>query len=159
MKFVLTLALAALVLGAGSAAAQSYYQKESSLYLELFGSGGELSANYEKLIDQKISIRVGAGLTGVAFRQGFVVPFGVSYLKGANQNYLEVGVGGAYVDIDDNGTDSAYLDVAEDQVVATFMLGYRYLGDYGYTYRLGFTPALTKDGFQPMGGAIFGWTF
>lgn len=159
MKILLPVTLLALLLSAGAAAAKSYYQKESSLYLEMFGTGGELSANFEKLIEEKISIRVGAGLTGVAFRPGLVVPFGVSYLKGANQNYLEMGVGGAYVDIDEDDTDSAYLDVAEDQVVGNLMVGYRYLGDYGFTYRLAFTPAFTKDGFKPMGGAIFGWSF
>jgi hypothetical protein len=159
MKTGQTLVLLAFLLAATSASAQSFYHKENSLYLELFGSGGELSGNYEKIIDQKVSVRVGAGLTGVAFRKGFVVPFGISYLKGANQNYLEVGVGGAYVDIDDKETESTYLNVAEDQVVGTALIGYRYLGDYGYTFRLAFTPALTKDGFEPMGGAIFGWAF
>lgn len=159
MKFRQAVLLLVLLACAGTASAQSFYHKENSLYLELFGSGGELSGNYEKIIEQKVSVRVGAGLTGVAFRKGFVVPFGISYLKGANQNYLEIGVGGAYVDIDDKETESTYLNVAEDQVVGTALIGYRYLGDYGYTFRLAFTPALTKDGFEPMGGAIFGWAF
>lgn len=159
MKLRQAVLILVLVATAGTASAQSFYHKENSLYLELFGNGGELSGNYEKIIDQKVSVRVGAGLTGVAFRKGFVVPFGISYLKGANQNYLEIGVGGAYVDIDDKETESTYLNVAEDQVVGTALIGYRYLGDYGYTFRLAFTPAVTKDGFEPMGGAIFGWAF
>jgi len=154
------IALAAIItLGAASAQAQSYYHKENSLFLELFGSGGELSVNYEKIINQKISFRVGFGLTGIAFREGLAVPFGVSYLAGSNQNYLEFGLGGSYLDIDENKTDSTYLDISESQVVGTALLGYRYLGDYGYTFRLAFTPAVTKDGFEPMGGAIFGWAF
>jgi hypothetical protein len=88
-----------------------------------------------------------------------VVPFGVSTLMGSDRNYLELGVGGAYIDFDENDGDSAFLDVTEDQVAVTGLVGYRFIGDYGFSYRLGFTPAWTKDGFQAMGGAAFGYSF
>lgn len=159
MKRLYILSFLAVLFFAGTASAQSYYDREHGLYLEIFGTGGELSANYEKIINNRIAVRVGAGLTGVAFRKGFAVPFSVSTLLGADQNYLEVGIGGSYLDFDDNGTDDTYLDIAEDQVVANAILGYRYLGDYGFTFRLAFTPAVTKDGFEPMGGAMFGKTW
>ena len=61
---LLTLAMTCLL--AGWAAAQSYYQKEGSLYAEIFGNGGELSANFEKFLGRTASIKIGAGLTGVA---------------------------------------------------------------------------------------------
>jgi hypothetical protein len=154
-----TCALVLLACAAGTASAQSYYAKESSLYAEFFGNGGELSANFEKLIDERISIRVGVGLTGVSFRKGYVTPFGVSWLLGSDRNFLEVGVGGAYVNFDADGTDDTWLDVQENQVVGTGLVGYRFLGHYGFTYRLAFTPAYTKDGFQAMGGAAFGYAF
>jgi hypothetical protein len=41
----------------------------------------------------------------------------------------------------------------------TTTAGYCFIGDYGLTYRLAFTPAFTKDGFKPMGGAAFGKSF
>ncbi|HPF70147.1 MAG TPA: hypothetical protein PLQ13_05700 [Candidatus Krumholzibacteria bacterium] len=152
----------ALALAAGAAAparAQSYYQKESTLYAEFFGWGGEASANFEKLIDGKIGVRAGIGFTGVVFAKGLVVPFGVSTLLGKGRNHLELGVGGAYIDIDENDLEDRFLDVQEDQVAVTALVGYRFIGDYGFSYRLGFTPAWTKDGFQPMGGAAFGYSF
>ena len=158
-KLTLTLVLLLLAGAVGQAHAQKYYAKETALYMELFGNGGELSANFEKFIGETISLRVGGGLTGVTFRKGYVIPFGMSLMFGGRQNKLELGVGGSWIDIDDNGTDRTYLNVEEDQVVATGIFGYRFLGDYGFTYRLAFTPAYTKDGFQAMGGAAFGYAF
>ena len=160
MKTLAILCTICVILGLGAAAhAQRYYAKETALYAEFYGSGGELSANFEKLVGEKVSIRVGAGLTGVTFRQGYVIPFGVSFLLGKDRNFLEIGGGGAWVDIDENGTEKTYLNLDEDQVVVTGMFGYRFIGHYGFTYRLAFTPAYTKDGFEPMGGAAFGYAF
>ncbi len=157
-KIIIVLAMI-LVMSSGSALAQSYYQRDHGLFLEMFGTGGELSANYEKIINNRISVRVGAGLTGVAFRKGFAVPFSVSTLLGSDQNFLELGIGGSYLGIDKDSTDDTYLDISEDQLVGNAIFGYRYLGDYGFTFRLAFTPAYTKDGFEPMGGAMFGRTW
>ncbi len=159
MKSIMTLLIITVLLSTGSALAQSYYHRDHGLYLEIMGTGGELSANYEKIINNRISVRVGAGLTGVAFRKGYAIPFSVSTLLGANQNYLELGVGGSYIGIDADSTDDTYLDILENQLVGNAIVGYRYLGDYGFTFRLAFTPAYTKDGFQPMGGAMFGKTW
>jgi len=144
---------------AGPATAQQYYAKETSLYVEFFGTGGEVSANFEKIIGEKVAIRVGIGATGVVYRQGVVVPFGVSWLLGSDRNFLEIGVGGSYVDIDETGTEDTYLDLQESQVVGNGLFGYRFIGHYGFTYRVAFTPAWTRDGFQPMGGAAFGYSF
>jgi hypothetical protein len=158
-KFILLLTLLIIVTGATQASAQSYYRKQTSLYLEIFGNGGELSANIEKLLGETISLHVGGGLTGVVYRKGFVVPFGGSLMFGGRQNKLEFGVGGAWVDIDDNGTEDTFLDVTEDQWVANGIAGFRFLGDYGFTFRLAYTPAYTQDGLQHMGGAILGKSF
>jgi len=159
MKRLMFLLILTAILSAGAAHAQSYYDRDHGMYLEIFGTGGELSANYEKIINNRIAVRVGVGLTGVVFRTGYAVPFSVSALLGANQNYLEIGIGGSYVGIDEDGTEDTYLNLMESQVVGNGILGYRYLGDYGFTFRLAFTPAYTKDGFEPMGGAMFGKTW
>jgi hypothetical protein len=158
-KSILILLGTCLLLGMGTAHAQSYYQKEGSLYAEIFGNGGEISANFEKFLGRTASIKVGAGLTGVAYRKGYVIPFGLSFFFGGSRNKIEIGGGGAWVDFDQNGTDRVIYDLKEDQVVANGVIGYRFIGDYGFTYRLAFTPVYTKDGFQPMGGAIFGYAF
>jgi len=158
-KTVILLALLAAVLGAGRADAQMYYTKEFSLYAEFFGSGGEASLNFEKLMGETVGLRVGGGLTGVVFRKGFVVPVTLSLMFGGRQSKLELGGGGAWVDIDDNGTDDTFLDVAEDQLVATGIAGYRFLGDFGFTFRLAYTPAYTRDGLEHMGGVMFGYAF
>ncbi len=147
------------MLVSSTASAQSYYHRENGVYLELFGTGGEASINYEKIINNAISVRVGMGATGAVFEKGFAAPFSVSYLLGDNQNYLELGVGGSYFNISDDISEDTFLDITESQVVGNGIIGYRYLGDYGYTFRLAFTPAVTKDGFVAMGGAMIGLTF
>ncbi|MCB1183668.1 hypothetical protein KDM41_09540 [bacterium] len=146
---------------AGDACAQSYYQKETTLAAELFGTGGELSLQFEKILGEKFMFRTGIGLTGVAFRKGYTVPFGVSALLGKGRNFIEIGGGGTWIDFDNNGdpADEVIFDLKEDQVVGHGVVGYRFIGDYGFTYRLAFTPAFTKEGFKPMGGAVFGYSF
>jgi len=105
------------MLAVTSAEAQSYYRKETSLYLELFGTGGELSANFEKIVGSHFTFRTGIGFTGVVFRKGYVVPFGVSLLIGGGQNMLELGVGGTWIDFDDNGDGDVIFDLTEDQLI------------------------------------------
>jgi hypothetical protein len=156
---ILLMVTASLLLAATCANAQSYYQKEGSIYAEIAGNGGELSINFEKFVGRAASFKVGAGMTGVVFRKGYVIPFGVSFFMGGSRNKLEIGVGGAWVDFDDNGTDDVIYDLTEDQVVANGVFGYRFIGDYGFTFRLAFTPVYTKDEFKPMGGAILGYAF
>ena len=158
-KIVAAALLSCVLLSAVSASAQSYYQKEASLYAEIFGTGGEISANFEKIIGGKFTFRTGVGLTGISFRKGYTVPFGMSVLLGKDRNFIELGGGGTWMDFDDNGTDDVLFDLKEDQVVGHAIAGYRFIGDYGLTYRLAFTPAFTKDGFKPMGGAAFGYSF
>jgi hypothetical protein len=158
-KSVILLTITCLFLGANVAHAQSYYQKEASLYAEIFGNGGELSANFEKFVGRTASFKVGAGLTGIAYRKGYVIPFGMSLFFGGRRDKIEIGVGGAWVDFDNNGTDEVIYDLKEDQVVGNGVIGYRFIGDYGFTFRLAFTPVYTKDGFQSMGGAMMGYAF
>ncbi len=158
-KTAIALTLICVLLGAATAGAQSYYQKETSLYLELFGTGGELSVNFQKILGEKFAFHTGIGMTGVAFRKGYAIPFGVSVLLGKDRNFIELGAGGTWIDFDDNGTDDVIFDLTEDQVVGHAIAGYRFIGDYGFTYRLAFTPAFTKDGLKPMGGAAFGYSF
>ena len=158
MRTALLTLLGALLL-AGPAAGQSYYRKESSVYAGFFGWGGEVSANFEKLIGERVGVRAGVGFTGAAFAKGLVVPFGLTALAGADRHFLEVGAGGAYIDFDEQDPDDAFLDVQEDQVVVTASAGYRFIGHHGFTYRLAFTPAWTDDGFRAMGGAAFGYSF
>jgi len=70
-----------------------------------------------------------------------------------------LGVGGTWIDFDDNGDGDVIFDLTEDQLIGHAIAGYRYIGDYGFTYRLAFTPGITEDGIQPMGGAAFGYSF
>jgi hypothetical protein len=158
-KSSLFLTVACLTLTASMAHAQSYYQKEASIYAEIAGNGGELSANFEKFVGRTASFKLGAGLTGLAYRDGYVIPFGMSLFFGGQRDKIEIGVGGAWVDFDDNGTDDVIYELKEDQVVANGVVGYRFIGDYGFTFRLAFTPVYTKDGFQAMGGALMGYAF
>lgn len=151
--------LACCLLGAVRADAQMYYTKEFSLYAEFFGSGGEASLNFEKLMGETMALRVGGGLTGVVFRKGYVIPATLSLMFGGRQSKLELGGGGAWVDIDDNGTDDTFLNVTEDQVVVCGIAGYRWLDDFGFTFRVAYTPAYTKDSLEHMAGVMFGYSW
>lgn len=158
-KTTLILLALSMLLGASSAGAQSYYQKEGSIFLEVMGNGGELSLNFEKFVGRSVSFRVGAGMTGVVYRKGYVIPFGVSFFVGDSRNKFELGVGGSYVNFNDTGTDDVIYDLEESQVVANGVIGFRFIGDYGFTFRMALTPVYTNDEFHPMGGVIFGYAF
>jgi len=162
-KIAILAVLACSLLGAVRADAQMYYTKEFSLYAEFFGSGGEASLNFEKLMGETISIRVGGGLTGLVFRKGYVIPVTGSIMFGGRQSKLEIGGGGAWVDFDDfqegEEPEDTFLNVTEDQVVICGIAGYRWIDDFGFTFRLAYTPAYTKDGLEHMAGVMFGYAW
>ncbi len=55
--------------------------------------------------------------------------------------------------------DNVIIDLAEDQLIGNAITGYRFMGDYGFTYRLACTPAITANEINPMAGAAFGYSF
>jgi len=144
------------------AAAQPYFVRTSSLYLEAMGSGGMVSLNFEKLVSNHVGVRIGVGGTFWWYAQSLVVPATVSYLVGAQNNFLEVGAGAAFFFLpsDFNEQDDEPLFPMDDsQITAAGILGYRYMDDFGLFMRLAFTPFVTEEGFEASGGAAFGYSW
>lgn len=157
---ILVLILASLT--TAPARGQQYFIRTNTLYAEVMGSGGMVSANFEKLVTDKVAVRIGAGGTFWWYAQSFVVPATVSYLVGEQNSFLELGAGMSFFFLpsDFNEQEDAPLyEMTESQVTAAGIVGYRFMGDYGLFMRLAFTPLVTKEGFEASGGASFGFSF
>ncbi|MEZ4387858.1 MAG: hypothetical protein R3D98_09825 [Candidatus Krumholzibacteriia bacterium] len=142
------------------ASAQSYWVRHSSFYVEVMGSGGVASVNFEQLVTEKVAMRVGLGGGLGWFEEQVVAPATVSYLVGDRNSFLELGAGVAFVAVpDDANPDDLLYDDPDSHVAGTAILGYRYQGDWGLFMRLAFTPLVNSEGFVPMGGAALGYSF
>ena len=145
----------------------------NSVYLELGGNGAVYSVNYERIVQDDLALRVGVGyvgLKGAAIDGGTVtadvslltIPITASYLGvGAGNHRLELGGGGVIAKITGAASSgSAKAFGSASGVVGTAIAGYRYVRPQGgFTFRLAFTPLFGDGGFQPWGGAAFGFTF
>jgi hypothetical protein len=142
--------------------AQQYFIRTNTVYAEALGSGGMVSANFEKLVADDIAVRIGVGGTFQWYASSFVVPATVSYLIGEQNNFLEVGAGMSIFflpsDFNEQDDDPLY-DMEDSHVAAAGILGYRYMGDWGLFMRLAFTPLVTEEGFEATGGAAFGYSW
>jgi hypothetical protein len=152
--------LATLVVMAVPAAAQSYWVRHTSFYLEVMGSGGVASLNFEHLVSEKVAVRVGIGSGLGWFEEQVVAPATVSYLLGDRNSFLEFGAGMAFVALpDDPVADDLLYDNPDSHVAAAGIVGYRYQGDWGLFMRLAFTPLVNEEGLVAMGGAALGYSF
>jgi hypothetical protein len=71
----------------------NHIETKTALYFELAGNARAISANYERFLTQKISLRAGIGK---AMYYDFSVPVMINYFVGKN-NRLELGVGIVYI--------------------------------------------------------------
>jgi len=130
----------------GANAQQDYERvQKNTFYLELVGNGVLYSLNYDRiLVDQQnwqVSGRIGGMyIPGLDYnkRQMIGLPLEVSYLRGRNKHYLEVGLGftttyGTYRLGESRIKDLALMGVAR--------VGYRHQKrEGGLFYKVGFTP-------------------
>lgn len=167
MKILFSTAL--LILSLTLAAVPCFAQKTSarnSIYLELLGSGGIYSFNYDRMFTENISGRIGVMYFPAvpslfsSVENLFIMPFTLNFLIGENSHKLELGAGIVYgqanVGITFNNETETSSAISE-----TFTIGYRYqqrLG--GFLFRIGFTP-LFRFGeiFMPWGGISIGFSF
>ncbi len=164
MRSLVTLVAASLLIvaAAAPAAAQQYLVRTSSVYAEAMGSGGMASVNFERLVSDHVGVRIGVGGTFGWYASSVVVPATVSYLVGERNSFLEVGAGMAMFFLPDDFNaqdDDPLYDMEDGQITAAGILGYRYMGDWGLFMRLAFTPLVTEEGFEPTGGAAFGYSW
>ncbi|HEX6981459.1 MAG TPA: hypothetical protein VF181_01755 [Balneolaceae bacterium] len=154
--------------------AQSSLTKETSrnhLFIELVGSGGFYSLNYERMVNPKLYVRLGLSYLNtrnaeIQFPDGevrrstkaFTVPIFVGRLIGKNNHYFEVGAGVI--------PNLFLVDEANPAIEDEFFLygglivGYRYQPDTkGIIFRAGFTPWFTFKEFIPLPGLSIGYRF
>ncbi len=119
----------------------------NAVYTEMFGQGGLLSINYDRLVAPNMSFHIGISTLLI----GYGVPVGLSYLTSGN-NKFEIGAGALYADIDFIGKTRG--------IAGSAVLGYRHQRDEGgFLFRAGFTPFFSTSGVFPFGGISFGYSF
>ncbi len=146
--------------------------QEHHLFLELSGSGGLYSVNYERAVKPLTYLRVGAsylyaGNFEVQFPDGefrrsthaLTLPVFLSRLIGKKNHYLELGAGvipNVFLDDRDVSSDTRN----EFYLYGGLVAGYRYQpAQRGITLRAGFTPWFTFDALSSSFGLSIGYRF
>jgi hypothetical protein len=161
--------LAAFSVAAPVAGAQQIPAEEISptarnaFYIELLGNGLLYSINYDRLLTDQISGRVGLMVIGAASDSSaaavIAAPIMANYLFGRGNSHFETGIGVTLMsgavdnvgEIDDEGFSGA---------VGTATLGYRYQRPGGgFVFRAGLTPFFGRGGILPWFGLSFGYGF
>lgn len=144
-------------------------QKEFSrnaVYAELLGQGLLYSINYDRLITQELSVRVGFSRWNFPFLFGDVTftgfPIMLNYLWGKGSSRLELGVG--FVPASVEGREiftSRSQDVFQRYLVlGTATIGYRAQPrEGGFVFRVGFTPIYNGEKLFLYGGISAGVAF
>lgn len=143
------------------------------VYLELLGNGGLYSVNYERMLTDDLSARLGfsyltfgasasSGGEGGSVRGTLVTaPVMLNYTVGGKNHRAEIGAGATLVYMSASASGSGVSSSGEGvAALGTGVVGYRYSpADGGFVFRAGFTPLVGKGGFLPWGGMSFGGTF
>jgi hypothetical protein len=138
-------------------------QHPNSIYLELLGSGGIYSINYDRLFTPNIGGRI--GFSYLSFDQDVIIPemtmyffpLSFNYFVGNGSSKLELGAGMTIVT---GHFDWFGVKGSGSIVIANLNIGYRYQPvDDGFVFRIGFIPVVTPKGVQPWGGLSLGSAF
>lgn len=151
-----------LVLTSASAKAQSAKDSTShfcrdAIYVELGGSGGLYSVNYDYRITKEMNFRIGlaASYNAIAF------PIIASCLVGGHANHFEIGIG-TTVQFSSavNGRSLFRKGEIRRLAIGTALIGYRYQPDSGgFVFRIDYTPLFTFGLFESWGGISLGYAF
>lgn len=140
-------------------------EAKSSFFVELGGSGGLYSFNYDRRLSKRASLRL--GFTAMPFFVNLTGgPLMLNYLVGGRGHYLEAGAGVLYLCVEDNlpslfsGGDGDSAGV-EYTLSPAASLGYRYQPPGGgFFLRIAYTPLLTpEEGYRHWGGVSIGTTW
>ena len=156
-------------------------EAKNAIYLDLLGPGLLYSINYDRMITDEFSARIGFSYFGVgasatdstgattasASFSYWAVPITASYLGiGSDTNMLELGAGASILNFSGSGLiESDDADVGAGASVttlsATAMVGYRRQpADGGFVFRVGLSPVMTFGaGMLPWGYLSLGAAF
>jgi hypothetical protein len=161
--------------------AESPRSAENAIYLDLLGPGLFYSINYDRMLTDDLSARIGFsylsfgasaessdGSASAEASFGYwAIPLTVSYLGiGSYSNMLEVGGGPVIMHVRGSGIveadgDSAEAGASTTLFAATAMVGYRHQpADGGFVFRVGASPVMAFGaGLLPWGYLSLGAAF
>ena len=159
-------ALLSLFLLVGSVTARAQTPKDSTdrfcrdaVYIELGGSGGLYSFNFDYRISKEIGFRL--GFTAWSIVTAF--PITVNYLVGWHAHHIELGMGAVVGFVSLTGGTSFLGNGPSTGAQALWWegtIGYRYQpDDGGFVFRIDYTPLLEPKGIYSWGGISFGYAF
>lgn len=124
-------------------------EAKNSVYLDIMGTGGWYSLNYERILFTKdkldLGISSGASVTHFKdfdrrFNPDFSIPLSLNAFYGKN-HHLEVGVGSTFASV--VRADEDYLAQRYLNINLTMTLGYRYQKPGGgFLFRAAYTPII-----------------
>jgi hypothetical protein len=134
------------------------------LFAEIGGAGIAISINYDMRFKkgQKdgFGFRGGIGYFAAGNNTVFTVPLQVNYLYGKDGTYLELGLGGTFVNSrGDNYSSPVWEFDTVTGMAATATIGVRYEPNKALNFRLGYVPIYSTYGFTNAGGFSIGYTF
>jgi hypothetical protein len=134
------------------------------LFAEIGGAGIAISINYDMRFKkgQKdgFGFRGGIGYFAAGNNTVFTVPLQVNYLYGKDGTYLELGLGGTFVNSrGDNYSSPVWEFDTVTGMAATATIGVRYEPNKALNFRLGYVPIYSTYGLTNAGGFSIGYTF
>ena len=139
-------------------------QHPNSLYLEVGGSGGLYSLNYDRMFTPNIGGRIGFSYFSFSSDNFFfpsvtmyMFPISLNYLAGEGSSKFELGAG---VTIVTGTADWFGVKGSGSAIAGIFNIGYRYQPpEGGFLFRIGLTPIVSSTGVHPWGGLSIGMAF
>lgn len=136
-------------------------KRAQNVFVELGAQGLVFTANYDTRLGNKrdgIGARIGAGAISIDGSTLVTIPASLNYLLGDGKNFFEIGLGATYANI---SVDSDSFFGSGNTIIGTMAFMYRLQPvNSGFSFRGGFTPIFTSDGFIPyFGGLSLGYTF
>ena len=130
-------------------------------YIEIWGSAISVSFNYEYIFSKNtllfdyISLRTGIGASIIFFYR-YGSPLMINFIVG-KKHCLDIGIGALFDYYIQNQPE---YDYPHQAIKFTGNIGYRFIGDGGFIFRIGLTPTYYSDrGFLPLIGISFGHYF
>lgn len=172
MKGLLLIFFFAFVIGTVSAQDNQAPAKKSTVFVELAGNGGLYSINYDHIVLGRPSWKLAGRIGAMYYReklnylennysQKVAVPVELSYLRGKENHYLELGLG--ITPWHENYKDFHESQINQVDLLPYTRLGYRYQKrDGGIFFKAGLTPMVKLKNNQnqnfPWGGLAIGYT-
>lgn len=132
-------------------------RKSNNIFLEVFGNAGAFSLNYDRIVYNNFSARVGMMLLPSDSKLITSVPLIMNYRFYIGNNYLEAGLGATFFSSSLN-----FGKLGEKTVegkIFTGVISYCLQTEGGINAKVSFTPFYYNQEFIPFGGFSFGYSF